>query len=597
MKNKKLLLILAVMLIILIVILTFLMNPRSTQNQRDFMGRATILKDRILTVSTVTSFEKPPVESLGYVVFFSVCDGNTRAREYSGKGKSIFEAWDDAVKNVVEELEDNSAVPKWLRVDIVSNAWEIDNKTLKNEIGNSSSGFDFIGLAFDNDFGTALLEGELNGRAIYDYKNDEISLTHLNESLEEKGKKPLIELPEHMIAFKCWSWFCDENNAVLPLCHEGADTGRREVSAIDAEYAKDIIDTASSFLMNQVKSDGRFNYGIYPQFDEDIDNYNILRHSGTIWSLICRYRMFPEEQLKEMIECTIDYMISQIRYDNEGFAYLHEAKDYEYKLGGNGLAIVALTEYMNVFQNEKYRDICISLGEGILKQQNSETGSYWHILNNDFSRGEDFRTIYYDGECTFALVRLFGLTKDQKWLDAACKAIDMFIREDYTQYRDHWVAYSLNEVTKYINRKEYYDFALVNAVNNYERIMGRERTYPTNLELLVSCFETWQRMVEKGFDTGDFDVQDLLNVISARANRQLSGYFYPELAMYMSNPQRILGSFMMRNDKFRVRIDDVQHNIGGFYLYWKNYEAMLAAGLDSTLTDSTRTEEENGDNA
>ena len=33
--------------------------------------------------------------------------------------------------------------------------------------------------------------------------------------------------------------------------------------------------------------------------------------------------------------------------------------------------------------------------------------------------------------------------------DAACKAIDHFIAEDYTQYRDHWVAYSLNEVTKY----------------------------------------------------------------------------------------------------------------------------------------------------
>ena len=94
-------------------------------------------------------------------------------------------------------------------------------------------------------------------------------------------------------------------------------------------------------------------------------------------------------------------------------------------------------------------------------------------------------------------------------------------------------------------------------------------------------------MVDKGIDTGDFEVKDLLDVISARANRQLSGYFYPELAMYMKNPQRILGSFMMRNDKFRVRIDDVQHNIGGFYLYWKNYDAMVAAGLDTDVTDTS----------
>lgn len=76
--------------------------------------------------------------------------------------------------------------------------------------------------------------------------------------------------------------------------------------------------------------------------------------------------------------------------------------------------------------------------------------------------------------------------------------------------------------------------------------------------------------------------------IAARANRQLSGYFYPELAMYMENPQHILGSFMMRDDKFRVRIDDVQHNIGGFYLYWKNYDAMLDAGLDPGRMDETK---------
>ena len=373
-----------------------------------------------------------------------------------------------------------------------------------------------------------------------------------------------------MMEFKCRGWFCDEDNVVYPLCREGADTGRRQLNGIDADYAKNIIDVASTYLVNQVQPDGRFIYGVRPQFDKEIDDYNILRHSGTIWSLICRYRMFPEDALKEKIERTIGYML-----------------DDEIKLGGNGIATVALTEYMDVFETDKYTDVCKALGEGILAQQ-GEDGSYWHILTGDFQKLESFRTVYYDGECTFALTRLYSLTGDQKWLDAACKAIDHFIAEDYTQYRDHWVAYSLNEVTKYVDRQEYWDFALANATNNYARIRGRARTYPTNLELLISSFETWQRMVDKGVDTGDFEVKDLLDVIAARANRQLSGYFYPEQAMYMKNPQRILGSFMMRDDKFRVRIDDVQHNIGGFYLYWKNYDAMMAAGLDSTIMDSTK---------
>ena len=36
---------------------------------------------------------------------------------------------------------------------------------------------------------------------------------------------------------------------------------------------------------------------------------------------------------------------------------------------------------------------------------------------------------------------------------------------------------------------------------------------------------------------------------------------------------------MVRHDGYRVRIDDVQHNIGGYYLYAKNYEKLVSYGL------------------
>ncbi|MDO5138184.1 MAG: glycosyl hydrolase family 88 [Oscillospiraceae bacterium] len=552
------------------------------------MSKADLLKTKVVTDETVQALGDAPADSSGNVVFFSVCDGSTRAKVYNGTGKTLSDAWEDAVRRTLKGIKDDSVEPKWLRVDVVSNSWPMTPDLLLAELKEVPDGFDYHGLALDSRFHTALLEGELNGRKIYDYEDNGISINRLNDWLEDNGRKALQELPENMVGFECWGWICDEDKAVFSLCREGADIGRRQVAAIDADYTKNIIDKSSSFLMDQVREDGTFVYGIRPQFDKEIDDYNILRHSGTIWSLICRYRMFPDEALKEKIDRTIDYMLSQIRYDQDGAGYLYEEKDGEFKIGGNGIAVVTLTEYMDLFKNENYRDVCIELGEGILKQQDPENGSYWHIMNFDFSRAENFRTVYYDGECTFALARLYSLTKEQKWLDAACKAIDHFIAKDYTQYRDHWVAYSLNEVTKYVDRQEYYDFALANATNNYARILGRARTYPTNLELLISSFETWQRMADKGIDTGDFDVQDLLDAIAARANRQLSGYFYPELAMYMENPQSILESFMMRDDKFRVRIDDVQHNIGGFYLYWRNYDAMLAAGLDPGRMDDTK---------
>lgn len=585
MKRKRLLWFLPVLAFIIALILWFL--PRTNENQKTFLNKAELLKSEVVTDETIRELGDTPVESIGNVVFFSVCDGNRRAKVYSGKGKNLSDAWKNAVKNTSKGIKDDSVEPLWVRADVVSKSWPINSLEILNELVDTASGFDYHGLSFDPEFETAFPEGWMNGNGLYDYKEDRVSVEGINYWLTENGKEPLQMLPDNMVEFECLGWFCDEEDNIYTICEEGADTGRREVEAIDVECAEEIIDSASSFLLGQVKEDGSFVYGYYPEFDKEIENYNILRHSGTIWSLICRYRMFPDEALKEKIDSTIAYMLSQILYDEEGAAYINEEKDEELKLGANGIAVVTLTEYMDVFGGEEYREVCEALGEGILKQQNAD-GSYWHVLYIDFSKLEEFRTVYYDGECTFALTRLYSLTKEQKWLDAACKAIDHFIAADYTQYRDHWVAYSLNEVTKYVDRQEYYDFALANATNNYAKILGRWRTYPTNLELLISSFETWQRMVDKGLDTGDFDVQDLLDAIAARANRQLSGYFYPEQAMYMQNPERILGSFMMRNDKFRVRIDDVQHNIGGYYLYWKNYDAMVEAGLNTSLMDESK---------
>ena len=79
---------------------------------------------------------------------------------------------------------------------------------------------------------------------------------------------------------------------------------------------------------------------------------------------------------------------------------------------------------------------------------------------------EEFRTVYYDGEATFALCRLYSVTGDQVWLDAAKSAVNHFIAADYVQYRDQWVAYSMNEITKYVDDPAYYAFALRNVQEN-----------------------------------------------------------------------------------------------------------------------------------
>lgn len=555
-------------------------NRVAAQNVTAYREKLALLEAEVLTDETEESIGKNPAGGqAGQAVFFSVCNTTERASVFCGTGPDLRSAWDDADRQVTDFLANSHYDPVWVKVDVVCISDTLLTEELEQAVRSARHEFYRRGVAFDPHFETALLESELNGAKIYEYDKGGIDLEYLNRYLKKAGRDPLNELPSSCFVFQCMGWLCDETNTVYALSSDGLDYGRRTVT-VDDRYARELIMNASAFLEAQIQEDGSFLYGIYPRFDKEIENYNIVRHASTLWSLICRYRLAPDEKLAEEIDRTIGFMLNYVIYDEQGRAYLYEEKADEIKLGGCGVAVVALTEYMDVFQNEKYADVCRALGQGILTMLDQDTGEYYHVLNGDFSHKEKLRTVYYDGEATFALCRLYSLTGDAVWLNAAQSAVDHFIAADYTQYKDHWVAYSMNEITKHItDNQAYYDFALANVENNLKEIRERDITYHTYLEMLMATFEVYDRMCENGMDTGAFALQDFLDTISVRVNRQLNGYFYPEYAMYMANPQRILNTFMVRHDGYRVRIDDVQHNIGGIYLYAKNYENLVSHGL------------------
>jgi rhamnogalacturonyl hydrolase YesR len=163
------------------------------------------------------------------------------------------------------------------------------------------------------------------------------------------------------------------------------------------------------------------------------------------------------------------------------------------------------------------------LANGILEMQEPD-GSYFHVLNaSDFSRKERSRTVYYDGEAAYALAKAFALTGEEKYLAAAEKAVRHFIGNNYEAFRDHWVAYSLNEVTKHVQKQEYFDFALKNAQVNLDVIFNQKTPYHTYFELLTATFNTFKRL-QNLCDSGKephipdfFDELDFVRTIWKRA--------------------------------------------------------------------------------
>lgn len=556
----------------------------------NFDNKISLICDKLLDGKSFSALEErisPMLRGTDkplYAAFVSVCNKKQRAKVFRAAGKTAEDAWNAACAAARKYISSKELEPSWIKTDLMCRS---ERASLSEVIATIAAGFNEFfrrGIAFDSALSTALTEAEMNGSRVISYKKKTIELAVVNKYLSSNCGKTLSELPEEVILFDCISFFCGEDGAVLPLYGEGLDCGRRVLERMDKETALEVVKTSSEYLAMQVGPDGRFAYGFYPVFDKEIPGYNIMRHASSIWSLICAYRLTGDRFTLHQLESAVEYMVANIfaKYPaaegKDNTVYLAETSKSEVKVGANGVAVIMLTEYMDAVGTDKYAKLCRELGNGILELFDKRNGEFFHVLNfPSLSPKDKFRTVYYDGECVFALCRLYGLTRDKRWLDAAELAVDRFIREDYTKHRDHWVAYAMNEITKYLPRERYLEFALKNAQVNLKKIYHRETTYHTYLELLTVTFELYCRIKEQGLSVSyleKFDTEYFVKTIFRRAEHMLNGYGYPEYVMYLKYPEKSLGAFFIRHDGYRIRIDDIQHFCGAYYSFYKHYEKL-----------------------
>lgn len=565
----------------------------------DFNKKAELLKEKLLSGKTFEEYEEKIAPALCteglFTVFFSVCDTYSRAKVVRSTRNTLSEAWFEASRAAVRFISSKDYDPVWVKADIMCRSEKLSTEKLIDTISRGFHEFYRRGISFDPELKTAMIEAEINGNRVISYKEKTIKTEQVNKYLPSACGIKLDAIPEEVIVFDCRCAFCDENNETYELYWHGNNCGRRILKKFRKNNALEVITTSSEYLSGQLDLNGKFEYGFYPIRHKVIPGYNILRHASSLWSLICAYRITGDKFILRQVEGAIGYLVKNSFYKykkprtEENTAYIADLEKMEVKLGGNGLAIIMLTEYMNVTGSDKYVKLCQELGNGILELLDMETGEFTHVLNiPDLEVKAKMRTVYYDGEAVFALSRLYNLTKEQRWLDAASVAVDRFIREDYTKHRDHWVAYAMNEITKHKPLEEYYAFALRNAQVNLKKIHDQKTTYHTYLELLCVTFELYDRVVTEKVKVdylAEFDVDYFVETIFHRARYMLNGYAYPEYAMYLKYPEKILGSFFVRHDGYRIRIDDIQHFCGAYYSLYRNYKK-----LDALRTEAEKKE-------
>lgn len=444
----------------------------------------------------------------------------------------------------------------YIKIDKIISEKTIEYSELVKLINNTKYNEFNYGLTFDNNIN--ILKEEININKIIDYSLDELNFHNLNNYLINKQQDTIIKDYNKIKIFETESKIYDKNN--------------NEFISVNKLYNLDKITQNSINRLNSLLNEnGKFTYGYNIETGENLTSYNILRHAGTVWSMIKYYEINPNENLKKSIDNAINYLVENIILYNNDIAYVVETKTSEIKLGGNGLALIALSEYAKTFDTDKFQDISIKLANGIIAMQNNN-GSYIHVLNLDGSTKEEFRTVYYDGEATFALLKLYEIIPDEKYLKYSEKAIDYFISNNYYKYRDHWISYTMHEFLKYNLEDKYVNFALNNYSYNKNRLKY-ESFGPVRFELLTTINNTYNYLKSKNISIIDkFDIEGLKSEINNQLHVLLNYYLSENIAIYYANPNKIIGGFYDLDSNYRMRIDDIQHSILGIMNYQNSHK-------------------------
>ncbi|MCW8145859.1 YheC/YheD family protein [Agrobacterium tumefaciens] len=395
---------------------------------------------------------------------------------------------------------------------------------------------------------------------------------------------------DEIFVFSTKGVFFDESGDLIILEGSGPDTGRRRIDQLTADDVLSLIRNSSDYLARQVKEDGTFIYGYHPCFDRPIEAYNTLRHASTTYSMIEAWEVTRDETLRAAIErslaCLCNRLIQNCRLPDDTQAAFLTDDNGEIKLGGNAVAILALTKYSVVSGCNDFLPLAQKLANGIRFMQDPVDGSFVHVLNYpDISVKERFRTIYYEGEAAFGLMRLYDITQDPALLEVVEKAFEHFLANDHWKHHDHWLSYCVNELTRYRPDERYYRFGIRNFVTYLDFVLERITTFPTLLELMMAAERMLTRIRERPeyqHLLDEIDFAKFYRALHTRAQYLLNGHFWPEFAMYYRNPERILGSFFIRHHAFRVRIDDVEHYLSGFIAY---RDFLLRGGTPSFVTE------------
>ena len=513
-------------------------------------------------------------DSASRIIFISVAEFAVTATVFHGQGLGLLAAFEMAFKKMQLRF-DCSSKDYTIKIDIVDSV-----KTKKQYKRNSQYIFTpgLEGIAFGKEFDLAILPEQIAFNHLF---NDEFQIianrmeNYLEKNPPETQKFANVWRQDQFEAyiFKTTSYLL-EDNKLTPLFR-----GQRLFEDFTKQDLKNAIELGGKYLTNVVLPNGRYEYQYHVDTNFVARDYNFLRHAGTSFSLVEYLEFTNDKDCLPALKRALEYMKLFAFPGLEDPETTCFSERGLVKVGGNGLAALALAKYIKVTGDDKDKDLLARICNWILTQTKDDGNFIGHKQRYHDGSYSSKTVLYYPGEVIYGLTLSYHLLGENKWIDVANRIAHWMINvrdigiADIKLEHDHWLLYGLNELHRITPHQIYID----HTIKTCTAIMHRQiltSEYPdyigahdnrgdpsstqaaTRAEGLLAAY----KLLRDFGNVPEFTAK-VLKYAKRSICFQLRTQYTEITTMYVHDAKRALGGFRAAINSHDVRIDYVQHNI------------------------------------
>lgn len=326
----------------------------------------------------------------------------------------------------------------------------------------------------------------------------------------------------------------------------------------------DVARAGAQRIADITDADGRMRYRYDVATGTLHDDYNMLRHLGTTWALLDVAKSAPDmPQLRDAATRALGYALkTSIRFFGAPDRLCVEEEGV-IKLGGNGLAMLAVLAQHDVSPSPQLVSVAEGLGRYVIDQR-QDGGDLAHKRSFATGRLIRFKSDYFTGEALFGLMRLYEVTGDEVWLDAVADCEAVLAPQDYgVPEQSHWCLYALELLYRHRPERLFLDHAVRIARHTLDRPRYRRGGRSTPVACRSEGLAAFLRLAKTA--DGQVDPQ-LVGDARAAVAHNLG------LQMRHRLPDGAFVRGGLANGATEVRIDYIQHNVSAFLAWHRDQD-------------------------